>query len=285
MGIDQPSSSPSGGVQSGLPSSNSPDFIRRQYADPSRLSARSQLHARFSTNPVKWGPWVFGRFDFPPACRILEVGCGTGGLWKANRARLDPTWRITLSDISAGMVAAAIETMRSIGRPVESAVADVQSLPFADASFDAVVADHMLYHVPDLDRGLREIARVLAPGGRLYAALNGVDHMIELRELAGSVISDPSFVSNENARRIGLENAIAILGRLFDDVTVRRHDDALRVTQAQPVVDYVLSVRGAESMDPTRLRLLTERIQQRIDADGALGITKSGGMVIARRRG
>ena len=69
-------------------------------------------------------------------------------------------------DVSERMV----ELARARG--VDARVGDVQELPFADASFDTVVAAWMLYHVPDLDRGLAEIARVLAPGGRLVAVTN-----------------------------------------------------------------------------------------------------------------
>ena len=71
------------------------------------------------------------------------------------------------------------------GRGVDARVGDVQALPFADASFDTVVAAWMLYHVPDLDRGLAEIARVLAPGGQLVAVTNSELHLDEARARCG----------------------------------------------------------------------------------------------------
>jgi SAM-dependent methyltransferase len=64
-------------------------------------------------------------------------------------------------------------------------VADVQALPFTDGEFDCVAALWMLYHVPDLDRGLGEIARVLRPGGRLVAATSSHEHLTELWSLVG----------------------------------------------------------------------------------------------------
>ena len=57
---------------------------------------------------------------------------------------------------------------------------DVQELPFPDGTFDAAVAAWMLYHVPDRDRAISELARVLRPGGRLVAITNGRDHLAEL---------------------------------------------------------------------------------------------------------
>src|SRR5205823_13608729 len=77
---------------------------------------------------------------------------------------------------------AMVEIQRAQG--IEARVGDVQALPFADGEFDLVVAAWMLYHVPDLDRGLAEIARVLRPGGVLVAATNSLQHMQELWDLA-----------------------------------------------------------------------------------------------------
>ena len=58
-------------------------------------------------------------------------------------------------------------------RGVDARVADAEDLPFADASYDLVAAMWMLYHVPDLDRALAEVRRVLRPGGHLLAVTNG----------------------------------------------------------------------------------------------------------------
>lgn len=82
-------------------------------------------------------------------------------------------------DISPRMVELARE------RGVDTRVGDVQELPFADGEFDCGVANWMLYHVPDLDRGLRELARVLRPGGRLVATTNALQHLGELWALVG----------------------------------------------------------------------------------------------------
>jgi SAM-dependent methyltransferase len=70
-------------------------------------------------------------------------------------------------------------------RGVDARVGDVQELPFADGEFDVAVANWMLYHVPDLDRGLAELDRVLRPGGRLVATTNSLDHLGELWSLVG----------------------------------------------------------------------------------------------------
>ena len=68
---------------------------------------------------------------------------------------------------------------------------DAQDIPFEDDTFGCVVANHMLYHVPDLDKGLAEIRRVLKPGGKLYAATNGEAHMLELEAFVVEQFAKP----------------------------------------------------------------------------------------------
>jgi SAM-dependent methyltransferase len=123
--------------------------------------------------------------------RVLEVGCGWGELaaWIAK----DTGAEVIATDLSPRMV----DLARRAG--VEARIADVQELPFEDASFDAVVAAWMLYHVPDLERGLSEIARVLRPGGAFFATTNSRYHLQELRELVGSGPS-PSKFTREDGR-------------------------------------------------------------------------------------
>ena len=106
---------------------------------------------------------------------MLEVGGGEGEL--AERMQSELGAEVSFVDLSPRMVELAQ------ARGVDAREGDVQLLPFADGSFDTVVAAWMLYHVPDLDAGLAEIARVLVPGGALIAVTNSVDHIAELREL------------------------------------------------------------------------------------------------------
>jgi ubiquinone/menaquinone biosynthesis C-methylase UbiE len=146
-----------------------------QYRTDANLQARIRLHQRFSTNRHGWPRWLFDQLDLHEDARVLELGCGTGVLWATNTHRIPPGWQVVLSDRSPGMLAAVA------GPPVAvRVVADAQAVPFAPASFDVVLANHMLYHVPDRDRALGEIHRVLRPGGQVYAATNGRRHLAEL---------------------------------------------------------------------------------------------------------
>jgi ubiquinone/menaquinone biosynthesis C-methylase UbiE len=161
-----------------------PTYLRNeQYRDPTNLTARMALHARFSTNPQGWQQWVFDQLPWAPATHILELGCGPGRLWAENAARIPPGWALTLSDFSPGMLHEARRNLTAQGQAARFVAADAQALPFADAAFDAVIANHMLYHVPDRARALAEIHRILRPGGAFVAATNGVAHLREMRDL------------------------------------------------------------------------------------------------------
>ena len=131
------------------------------------------------------------------------------------------------------MIDAAREVL---GERAEYLVADAQDLPFADESFDVVLASHMLYHVPDRPKGLAEIRRVLVPGGALHAAANGDRHMRQLDELVGD---DWDF--GRLGDLFGLENGIAQLEAFFVDVTEERMESGLEVTEIEPLVAYVAS--------------------------------------------
>ncbi len=154
-----------------------------QYKNASNCNARLDLHQHYSLNQAGLHRWVFDQLDLLHTCRILELGCGAGQLWWQNRDRLPADWTIALSDFSPGMRQEAQRKLRACNHPFVWLTADAQRLPLADASVDAVIANHMLYHVPDLPRCLAEIQRVLRPGGRLYATTNGARHLHQLREL------------------------------------------------------------------------------------------------------
>jgi ubiquinone/menaquinone biosynthesis C-methylase UbiE len=153
--------------------------LREQYAIDENLRARIALHAAFSLNP-HWAVWLFEREAPGPGARILDRGCGPATFWRTNREWVDPTWSLTLADFSPGMIEAA---RRELGERAVYVVADAQELPFPADSFGAVLANHMLYHVPDRSRAFREIRRVLVSGGAFHASTVGRGHLAELEAL------------------------------------------------------------------------------------------------------
>lgn len=180
-----------------------------QYVDSSNLSARVNLHTLYSTNPQGWGNWVFQQIELEDNLAILDVGCGPGGLWRSHLDGVPTGCRIVLTDSSPGMVYEAENALP--GDRFEFSVANAQKLPYPDEHFDCVTANHMLYHVPDLDRALSEVARVLKPRGKLYAATNGAAHMSQLHDIIRRSIPAFAVVSTS----FTLENGYTILERHF----------------------------------------------------------------------
>lgn len=202
---------------------NDPAVVRREYATETGLEGRRAAY-RYADGPDAPEMAFDAVREVSPA-RVLEVGCGPGELAQRIGAELGAD--VVAVDISSRMV----ELARSRG--VEAIVGDVQDLPFENASFDCAVAAWMLYHVPDLDRGLAELARVLRPGGRLVAVTNRLDHLKELRELIGkprTSIDDGPFHGG---------NGQELLARHFARVEERDAGGTIRFPDREAVQAYV----------------------------------------------
>jgi SAM-dependent methyltransferase len=262
--------------------------LHHHYQDASRLDARIQLHASYSTNRQGFHAWVFEHLHLPPTCRVLEVGCGSGRLWLENQHRLPAGWDLTLSDLSAGMLQEAHQQLRACYPPLHFVVSDVQALPFATGCFEAVIANHMLYHVPHRAAAYREICRVLKPGGRLYAATSSRDHMRELDDLmnlfrpAGSQRFETGSLLSDRRLNMGfnLEHGAADLAQWFSFVTLHRYDDALVVPEVEPLVAYV---RSTGYLTEDALARFQRHVAALIGRDGPIHIRKDGGMFEAQR--
>jgi SAM-dependent methyltransferase len=111
---------------------------------------------------------IAGRAGWPYR-RALELGCGTG-FFLLNLRQAGVLAEGHVTDISPGMVEVACRNARGLGFEVEGRVADAESLPYGDGEFDLVVGHAVLHHIPDVELALREVLRVLAPGGRFVFA-------------------------------------------------------------------------------------------------------------------
>jgi ubiquinone/menaquinone biosynthesis C-methylase UbiE len=253
-----------------------------QYKDSSNLEARIALHRRFGTNSYGWFPWVFDHFRISPGYQVLEIGCGPGRLWQANLHRIPQGATITLGDLSTGMVRQARETLHGASS-FQFLALDAQAIPAEPETFDIVVANHMLYHVPDVERGVAEINRVLKPGGRLFAATNGLSHMQELHALireSNRTYDEPS----TDLKRFSLENGLEILGKKFLNVEVESYPDDLVVTDVEPLIGYIFSMWGVVIPDaPGSKTRMEKHIRQRFAETGKLLIHKSQGLFSAQK--
>jgi len=255
----------------------SKDLPSDQYADSKNLSTRISLHDRFSTNPQGWPNWLFEQFDLRKVSRILELGSGPAGMWLDRLQDLPAKCRVVLSDISPGMVSEARQAL--IDERFAFAVIDAQAIPYPDETFDCVIANHMLYHVPDTNRALSEVARVLEPGGKFYAATNGTAHMRELFDLILRAV--PDFQISVDV--FSLESGEAKLRRHFSRVTAIRYEDGLVVPDASALSAYALSLPGLSHATQGQVREIERIIAEEIDRQGRIIISKDGGLFISVR--
>ncbi len=259
-------------------------LLSDQYKNASNLNARITLHKRFSTNQYGWTRWIFDQLlELPEQAHVLEVGAGPGTLWRESLVRIPTGWEVTLTDFSPGMVAEAENSLGDSGRAFTFARADTQDLPYADASFDAVIANHMLYHVPDRPKALAETRRVLRSGGRLYAAANGPRHLIEIEELLRRADAHDGWWRDDTAQAFNLSNGEAQLAREFPQVELRLYPDALEVTEVQPLVEYVLSTPSKRQLSAVQIERFTRLVEVELAAHGTVHISKGSGMYVARR--
>lgn len=253
-----------------------------QYSDTSRLAARANLHAKYGTGTPAWFPWLASLIEWPSSGEVLEIGCGPGWLWVDAAMDLPSGLRLTLTDLSPGMVEAACARVKALRTftAVRAEVLDAQRLPFADASFDVAVANHMLYHVPDPARAVAELARVLRPSGYLLAAANGPANMKELWEIRAEVFGQQP--TDRTTQAFGSVTGRLILEAKFSQVKWHTYVDALRCTDSDDIVAYLTSSPPGEDADPQLLASLARAVRARFDSrEGLFRITKDTGAFVA----
>lgn len=254
-----------------------------QYKDSSNLDARVVLHKLFGTNPQGWMDWVFNHLhELPADARILELGCGPGYLWKENAHRIPAGWRITLSDLSSGMLDAAWRNLVVTGRAFQFKEIDAQSIPFEDESFDAAIANHMLYHVPDRAKAISEMKRVLQPGGHLIVTTVGEHHMEQMRDWYERV--SHGTYAGMMTQSFTLENGAGQLKEFFEDVTLSRYQDNLEITAVEPIIDYLRSVVALPEIDETEVEQLRVELEVELNEKGRIFVQKDSGLFEAVKK-
>lgn len=265
-----------------------PKFLKdNQYKDAHNLNARINLHRQFSTNPQDWFRWVFQQTDLITPANVLELGCGPGMLWKHNLDRITTDFHIYLSDFSPGMILEARLNTSLSSAPIYYMAFDAQAIPFLSSNFDMVIANHMLYHIPNRSRALSEIHRVLKPRGRLLAATNGIGHMKEIRQLLIHLepnIADQTFYAF-GVNEFTTENGTSQLERWFSNIHIIPYEDSLEVTEAEPLLEYILSMNTGfkKNYGSRQINLLLEMINHEIASKGSFHISKSTSLFIAEK--
>lgn len=247
--------------------------IKSQYKTAEHLNTRISIHDKYSTNKQPFGDWIVSHYEITPGMKVLELGCGTGSMWVNNLHLLAGSTHLTLTDFSEGMLKTAKANLS--GSNITFQPVDIQNIPYPDDSFDAVIANMMLYHVPDLHKGLSEVRRVLKPGGKFYCATYGEHGIMEF-------INDT--LQHLNVRgSIGtsftLQNGASSLLKHFDSVQRLDREDGLAITNIEDFADYVYSLSGLTNTASVPREVLLAALKSRAK-DGILYVPKEYGMFI-----
>ena len=252
------------------------NIIEKQYQTAKNLNTRISIHDKYSTNHQPFGDWIVSHYDIKPRSQILELGCGTADSWKGKLSLLDGGSHLTLTDFSAGMLETAKQNIHCSDR-VDFKVVDIQNIPFDDTTFDVVIANMMLYHVPDLEKGLSEARRVLKPGGIFYCATYG-EHGI--MEFINDTLKEYN-ISGSIGKTFTLQNGGSALGKHFTVVERLDREDGLAVTHIPDFVDYVLSLSSLSGLESASAELLLQAFEKK-SINGTLYIPKEYGMFFCR---
>lgn len=249
--------------------------VKQQYATSDNLNTRISIHDKYSTNKTGFGNWIVSNYKIDKGADVLEIGCGTGDMWKNREALIGGCSKLILSDFSEGMLLSAKDNIGNHDN-IEYRVLDIQEIPYGDDTFDVVIANMMLYHVPDIDKGLAEVRRVLRKDGHFYCATYGEHGIIEYL----SKILFAYGVEDNINKNFTLQNGYSILSKVFSKVEKIEYIDSLAVTNMDDMVDYIYSLSGMVSLSSVPRQEIKDILKNNT-TNNILNVPKEYGMFIA----
>jgi ubiquinone/menaquinone biosynthesis C-methylase UbiE/DNA-binding transcriptional MerR regulator len=251
-----------------------------QYKNATNLSTRISLHDLFSTNKYGWHKWFYDQLGLCEDMTVLELGCGNASLWLRNIDRIPKNCKITLTDISEGMLEDARRNLGDYSKKFNLNQVDAQNIPYEDHSFDVVIADHIFYHISDKQKALSEIKRVLKVDGCLYLSTIGKNHLIELRELIKEFKSNIVISQSDFSEDFGLENGASQISNCFNTIELLMYEDSIIVSEIEPIINYLYSTTGnsKEVLVDENLKNFKRLVENKMKATGSIFITKDTGV-------
>lgn len=202
--------------------------LAAQYGTGARLFARQSLWDLAPGPPLSEVVLDLARLTGDET--VLDVGCGNG-LYLAELRRRGHAGPVLGLDLHEGMA-------RMSAAHAATVVADASELPLHDGSVDVAMCLHMLYHVSDIDRALRELRRVLRPTGRTVVATNGLGHTAELKAVladAARTVADLDVDRLWDFDRFSTDRAHAALSGVFGSVEVHEVGGSFEVADPEVV--------------------------------------------------
>ena len=266
-----------------------PTYLSYQYGTAEKLRIRQEAHERYSERHNDFFDWALSFFDLRPGLIIADIGCGPG----AYHSRLHAAGCTVIAvDGSFGMVSEAQAQAVQQRLAVYALQANAEHLPLADASVDRLMANHMLYHVPDQAAALAEMRRVLKPGGVVMLATNAADANAVLHDAHSVAAQELGYIPSARMTDRFHLGHLDLVRRFFPDAEVHVRTDAFLFPTLDTALRYYASgnieaLQDLPADGSHAARLLprvAELLRLRLDAQGRLRVPKDAGCFVARTR-
>ena len=261
--------------------------VKEQYHKQDNLKIRLQTHERFTVPVIHYPAWVLDNLNWTGEELVIDIGCGAGAYCKPALARCR-TYIAT--DLSLGML------MQLPDQNIFRINLDASELPFKPGTADVILANHMLYHLPNAEKALNAMKRVLRKGGWLVTTTNSADYMTELGVVinqagdAFNVAQLEKRAQSEISWPFTLENGDALLTEYFGYVKLAKLNSQLVFHQAEPVLAYISSSRDHYARHlPTDVRWsdfierIAVQVNEYIDQQGYFSLNKHNGVFLCQK--
>ncbi len=265
-------------------------YLAYQYGDAERLKIRQEAHRLYSEGGLPLAQWLLPMLAPAPSQTVLDVGCGSG-MYHTELAEMGV--RVVGLDLSYGMLTQIRKQTAADGRQAEVVQATAERLPIATETYARLMANHMLYHVPDQLAALREMRRVLKPGGRLIITANSADAYAALYAIHEDAAHALGYTSQRSVNDAFNSNHIARVRTVFPNAEVHiSHgafvfpdaDAALRF-YASMMIDSLTDMPADRSHRQALLPLVRTRIEAIIAREGVLRVPKGVACFTAEKLG
>ncbi|HEX6293253.1 MAG TPA: class I SAM-dependent methyltransferase [Herpetosiphonaceae bacterium] len=262
-------------------------YLDYQYGDAEKLRIRQQSHALYSEQTRSFFDWLMPLIDPQPDALIADVGCGSGIY---HPLFVPYGVRIVAVDASRGMLDAVRQQAQQQRLPVQPVQAFAEALPLPDACCERVMGNHMLYHIADQRAALREMRRVLTPGGKVILATNGADNGQRLIDLHAEAAQEAGYtpLGHRVLARFSLDH-LDLVREVFPTAERHVYQDAFLFPTPQAALAYYASmpidlIEKLPEDGSHRARLLPlveRRIAAIIEREGVLRVPKNTGCFVA----
>lgn len=258
---------------------NVTENVKNQFSNDKNLAMRINFYKKYTTNKYQFSDWLFDKYTFKENMKILELGCGNGIHWKGKMETLPANCSLVLSDFSDGMLNLVKEKFNTKKNILIKKI-DIQEIPYENNTFDVVIANHMLFHVPDLNKALLEVKRVLKNNGVFYSATDGNGGMRPF--LHNAIVKfEPASTAFTEQLSFNLQNGNEILSKYFKKVQRFDYENVLAITNTQDLIDWLKSTKSISGYSDESLYNLYNYLDEIRIKNGAINIPRETGVFIS----